>query len=214
MTDKSTTKALLHVGCGDDDLSKTPKPFQGGDWHEVRLDIDPDRKPDIIGTMTDMSAVADESVDAIYSSHNIEHLYAHEVPTALGEFLRVLKPDGFVVMACPDLALIAQIVAENRLGDTIYQSEAGPVTAHDVIFGYRPLLAQGQIYMAHKCGFTLKVLAESLSTAGFKTIHGRRDKINFALEIIATKSQIADEAIVDLADDYLRPRMVRQNKPS
>ncbi|MDA0338645.1 MAG: hypothetical protein O2910_02215 [Proteobacteria bacterium] len=68
--------------------------------------------------------------------------------------------------------------------------------------------------MAHKCGFTLKVLAEALSSAGFKTIHGRRDKINFALEIIATKSQIADEEIVDLADDYLRPRMVRQNKPT
>jgi predicted SAM-dependent methyltransferase len=122
VTDKSATKtrALLHVGCGDEDLSKTPRPFQDGDWHEVRLDIDPARKPDIIGTMTDISAVADKSVDAIYSSHNIEHLYAHEVPTALGEFLRVLKPEGFVVMACPDLAMIAQIVTDNRLADTIY----------------------------------------------------------------------------------------------
>jgi ubiquinone/menaquinone biosynthesis C-methylase UbiE len=48
--------------------------------------------------MTDMSAVADASVDAIFSSHNIEHLYPHEVPVALGEFLRVLKPDGFAII--------------------------------------------------------------------------------------------------------------------
>jgi hypothetical protein len=42
--------------------------------------------PDIVGTMTDMSAVADASVDALFSSHNIEHLYPHEVPVALAEF--------------------------------------------------------------------------------------------------------------------------------
>ena len=43
------------------------------------------------------------SVDAVFSSHNIEHLYPHEVPLALKEFMRVLKPDGFVLMTCPDL---------------------------------------------------------------------------------------------------------------
>jgi len=45
--------------------------------------------------MLDMPAVADGSVDAIYSSHNIEHLYPDEIPVALKEFLRVLKPEGF-----------------------------------------------------------------------------------------------------------------------
>jgi len=44
-------------------------------WKEIRLDIDPANAPDILGTMLDMPAVADGSVDAIYSSHNIEHLY-------------------------------------------------------------------------------------------------------------------------------------------
>jgi len=67
------------------------------------LDIDPSVAPDIVGTMTDMSAVATASIDAIFSSHNIEHLYPHEVPIALAEFLRVLKDDGFAVVTCPDL---------------------------------------------------------------------------------------------------------------
>ena len=36
--------------------------------------------------MTDMSMVDSAAVDAVWSSHNLEHLYAHEVPVALGEF--------------------------------------------------------------------------------------------------------------------------------
>jgi predicted SAM-dependent methyltransferase len=40
-----------------------------------------------------MSALATGSVDAVVSSHNMEHLYPHEVPLALAEFVRVLKPD-------------------------------------------------------------------------------------------------------------------------
>ncbi len=96
-------KTFLHVGCGPKRKNQTTKGFNTPDWTELRFDIDDSVAPDIIGTMTDMSAVASESVDAIFSSHNIEHLYAHEVPVALAEFLRVLKPDGFLVVTCPDL---------------------------------------------------------------------------------------------------------------
>ena len=53
------------------------------DWEEIRFDIDPNASPDIVGAMTDMSGVATASVDAVYSSHNIEHVFAHEVPVAL-----------------------------------------------------------------------------------------------------------------------------------
>jgi len=66
--------------------------------------------------MLDMAAVADASVDAIYSAHNIEHVYAHEVPQVLKEFLRVLKPEGFLVVTCPDLQTVCQLVAEDKLG--------------------------------------------------------------------------------------------------
>ncbi len=81
-------KTFLHVGCGPKHKNQTTRGFNTPDWTELRLDIDASVAPDIIGTMTDMSAVADASVDAIFSSHNIEHLYPHEVPVALAEFLR------------------------------------------------------------------------------------------------------------------------------
>ena len=92
---------FLHVGCGPKHKDRTP--FASQNWREIRLDIDSAVQPDVIGTMTDMKAVRDASVDAVFSSHNIEHLYPHEVPIALAEFYRVLKPDGFVLLTCPDL---------------------------------------------------------------------------------------------------------------
>ena len=73
-------RRLLHIGCGPKRKYQTLPAFQSDDWQEVRFDIDESVAPDIIGTMTDMSAVEAGSVDALFSSHNIEHLYPHEVP--------------------------------------------------------------------------------------------------------------------------------------
>ena len=130
-------KMLLHVGCGNKRKDRTTRGFNTNDWWEIRLDIDSSVKPDVIGTVSDMSGVATASVDAVFSSHNIEHLYPHEVPKAMEEFLRVLKPDGFAVLTCPDLRSICARIAEDKLLDTLYQSGMGPITPLDVMFGHR-----------------------------------------------------------------------------
>ena len=70
-------RRVLHVGCGHPNPRKLHVTFREPGWTEVRLDIDPKVKPDIVGTMTQMDEVADSSVDAVWSSHNIEHLYAN-----------------------------------------------------------------------------------------------------------------------------------------
>ena len=86
-------KIFLHVGCGH--LNKSScLGFENDNWKEIRLDIDKNVNPDIVGTLTDMKSVETGSVDAVYSSHNIEHIFPHEVPIALREFYRVLKEDG------------------------------------------------------------------------------------------------------------------------
>ena len=92
-------KTFLHVGCGLQNKSHT-QGFNNDNWKEIRFDIDKSVKPDIEGTITDMNEVETASVDAIYSSHNIEHLYPHQVPIALSEFYRVLNDDGIVVILC------------------------------------------------------------------------------------------------------------------
>ena len=48
---------FLHIGCGPKRKAQTTRGFNTPDWTEIRLDIDPDVSPDIIGTMTDMSDV-------------------------------------------------------------------------------------------------------------------------------------------------------------
>ena len=46
----------------------------------------------------------DVSVDHIYCSHFLEHLYKDEAINLLDEFNRVLKPDGTIYLVVPDLA--------------------------------------------------------------------------------------------------------------
>lgn len=197
-------KAILHIGPGHrNNGANLPAAFQGSEWKEIRLDIDPTNEPDIVGSMLDMTAVANESVDAIYSAHNIEHVYAHEVPTVLNEFLRVLKPDGFLVVTCPDLQTVCQLVADDKLRDAAYQSPAGPITPLDILYGHGAALAAGHHYMAHKCGFTLKTLTQSLQSAGFQTIGGKRRLRGLDLWVVATKGPMPEDAMRELAERVL-----------
>jgi ubiquinone/menaquinone biosynthesis C-methylase UbiE len=194
-------KSFLHVGCGPKRKDRTTKGFNTPDWTEIRLDIDPSVSPDVIGTMTDMSAVASESVDAIYSSHNIEHLYPHEVPLALTELLRVLKPDGFFVVTCPDLQSVCALIADDKLTEAAYTSPAGPIAPLDILYGHRPPMAQGNLYMSHRCGFTQKVLTATLQASGFKSIATlRRGRAPFFdLFALASKSERPEADMRELA---------------
>jgi len=197
-------KTFLHVGCGPKRKDKTTRGFNTPEWNELRLDIDEKVNPDIVGTMLEMSAVADESVDAIFSSHNIEHLYAHEVPLALKEFLRVLKPNGFLVVTCPDLQSVCALIADDKLTEPAYTAPAGPITPLDILYGHRPPLAKGNLYMAHRCGFTQKVLVGTMQRFGFVSVASkRRGYPHFDLYAVASKAQIAEADLRALAGVHL-----------
>lgn len=199
-------KRFLHVGCGPKRKSETTPGFDRPEWQEVRLDIDPAAAPDIVASMTDMAGVGDGSFDAVFSSHNIEHLYAHEVPRALAEFRRVLRPEeGFAVITCPDLRAIARLVAEDRLAEPVGMSNAGPIAPIDMLFGWRPALAAGNHFMAHRCGFTFRWLAQLLREAGFGSVLGGHPQGPYNLWVLATCRQRAEPALRDLARAYFVP---------
>ena len=181
-----------------------PHGFAGFEnWQEIRLDIDVSVQPDVLGTMTDMSAVPSGSIDAIVSSHNIEHLYPHEVPLALAEFVRVLKPDGLVLITCPDLQSVCAQVAKGALASPLYDSPAGPISALDMLYGHRGAMAAGNLYMAHRCGFTLQVLADTLQACGFAKTVGRARPEHYDLFMLGTRQDIPDEAMRTLATRHL-----------
>ena len=167
---ETAVRTVLHVGCGPNSPENLHERFRGPDWQEIRLDIDPDVRPDIVASLTDMSSVASGSVDAVWSSHNLEHLAAHEVPLAMGEFHRVLKSDGFALITLPDLQQIAEYIIADRLEKTAYSSPAGPVTPHDMLFGMGRWIAEGKQYMTHRTGFTETTLKRHLRAAGFNDV--------------------------------------------
>lgn len=196
-------RSFLHVGCGNSRKPQTVPGFMGDDWREIRLDADAAVEPDIVASMTDMRDVPDEAVDAIFSSHNIEHLYPHEVPVALAEFHRVLKPDGFLVLTCPDLQSLCRLVVDDKLDDTAYISPAGPIAPIDVLYGHRPPMAAGNLYMAHRCGFTLRTLMAAAQAAGFLGCYGLQRERNFDLWLMAHKDRLTQNELAQADRAFL-----------
>ena len=174
-------KTILHVGCGRAPL---PASFAPSEWREIRCDIDPDVQPDVLASMTDLSHFTDGSIDAIYSSHNLEHLPAHEVPQALGEFLRVLKPGGVAWIIVPDIQALGERITAGDLEGELYRSPAGPIAVADVLWGHRASLAAGRQYMSHRHGFSAATLERRLGEAGFGPLKVERNART--IELVAT----------------------------
>lgn len=164
-------KTVLHVGCG-----RQPLPEWLAGLEEVRLDIDPDVQPDIVASMTDMGDIG--PFDAVYTLHTLEHLYPQDVPTALGEIKRVLKPGGFAMIVVPDLEDV------RPTEDVVYVSPAGPVSGLDMYYGMAGLIAESP-YMAHHCGFVQETLQQVIDAAGFKASNVTRDRFNLLAAAIA-----------------------------
>jgi ubiquinone/menaquinone biosynthesis C-methylase UbiE len=164
------TQTVLHVGCGAKDNQSLHQRFRGREWREIRLDLDPSVTPDVVASITDMRPIADASVDAVWSSHNLEHLSAHEVPIALAEFLRVLRPGGLALITLPDLQQVAEFIVADKLEDVAYESPAGPITPLDCVYGLGRAIAGGHSLMAHRTGFTEKTLRKHLERAGFRDV--------------------------------------------
>jgi hypothetical protein len=169
---KAARPVVLNAGSGASSTTGLPGYFEG--WREIRVDIDPRAEPDLVASVSDLSAIPDGSIDAVWSAHCIEHLFAHEVPLALAEFRRITAASGFACIIVPDLMAIAEWIATDRLHETIYESASGPVTAHDILWGFGPAIAGGKVAMAHRCGFTPTLFLNQLNAAGFPEIVLRR----------------------------------------
>ena len=190
---------FLHAGCGQKNKYDTTPEFKKSKWKEIRLDINPVTEPDIISSITDMSEVNDQAVNALYTSHTIEHLYQHEVSLAFSEFHRVLSEDGYVIITCPDLYQIARLILDGAVQDEVYTSASGPVNTLDMIFGYGPSIEKGSHYMAHHTGFTLSSLFSSLSASGFSSHFGFSRTNYFELWVASSKIEKNEEDMRTLA---------------
>ena len=184
-------RLLVNLGSGGKGVTALPAMF--ADWRELRVDADADAVPDLLADITDLSAIETGVANAVWSAHCLEHLYLHEVGRAIAEAYRILTDDGFLGVIVPDLQILAEYISGDRLDEAVYRSAAGPVTAHDMIFGFGTYLARGQEGMAHRCGFTPNLLGRKLQESPFAEIVLKR-RPNHELAALALKRRPADDA--------------------
>jgi predicted SAM-dependent methyltransferase len=155
---------LLNLGFGGHPLKDFSHTSDLLDYREITLDIDNRHNPDILSDVNDMSHIPDNFVDCAYTSHMIEHIDYFKVPSVISEMLRVCKPDGFVRIITPNLKSIAEKIVSGDLLEKVYDSNGGPISAIDMIYGHRHSVHRSGVeFMRHRTGFTKKVF-ESLAT--------------------------------------------------
>jgi predicted SAM-dependent methyltransferase len=187
-------KRLLNAGSGPGKALRIARMMTEQGWEEIRFDIDPEVEPDVLGSIHDLSASFEpQSFDAVWSSHVLEHLYAHEIYPTLRQFHRVLKSDGFALIMSPDLEAVAQFIIEHGIAAITYHSPAGPIRPLDMLYGHSRAIEEGHVYMAHRTGFTAERLGNLLLMAGFPTVSTRTE--NFEVCALALMPDADGKAI-------------------
>jgi len=116
---------------------------------------------DVVADISQRLPFDDGAVDLVYASHLLEHFPTDQVPELLAEWRRVLRPGGVLLVAVPDLEVIARTLVAKREG--WFTPPNGPWLG--VLYG-----GQKDEYDFHKTGFTAPWLAHLMREAGFGEI--------------------------------------------
>ncbi len=115
---------------------------------DVTLDIDRKSKPNIVADATRLP-IKDESFDQVIFADVIEHVPKGTEAKALSEILRILRPDGELILSTPTDRPLYKIL------DPAYH-----------FTGHRHYNPQKIVEMAQMCGFEV---VESFTAGGFLT---------------------------------------------
>jgi predicted O-linked N-acetylglucosamine transferase (SPINDLY family)/predicted SAM-dependent methyltransferase len=128
------------------------------------VNIQPGPEVDYVTDCTNLQLFTEGSAEEIYASHVLEHLgYQEDLPRALAEIHRVLKPGGAVKISVPDFEVICRLFLDPACTEQerlllMRMAFGGQLDAHDF----------------HYVGLTQEILGRYLSRAGF----ARMEKIS------------------------------------
>jgi predicted SAM-dependent methyltransferase len=123
------------------------------------LDLVAGAEVDYVGDCEKLAQFAPNSIEALYASHVLEHVPYANLPATLAEWHRVLMPGGKVMVAVPDMNVLAQLFVKPEV------KGADKVLVMRMMFG-------GQLDDTdfHCIGFDLEILGVHLHLAGFADI--------------------------------------------
>jgi len=157
-------KVRLNIGCGDKLLP-----------HYINIDATSDRqgpKPDMVCDARNLSNFVDGSVDEILTVHLIEHLARWDAPIALGEWVRVLRPGGRLIIECPNLlAACAELLQAPEAANNLEG-----LAAQRTMWAFYGNPADGDPLMMHQWGYTPDSLGHLLVEAGLVDVRSEPAK--------------------------------------
>ena len=133
--------------------SATHRP--GKDW--ILVDVDPSLRPDICSSAIDF-ILPEKSCEEIYASHLLEHFSRDIGRELVFRWSRMLKSEGVLWIAVPDIDIIARMV------DKIIEPELKNEWIK-IMYGW-----QVNIWDIHKWGYTNHSLYDLMEESGLRDI--------------------------------------------
>lgn len=90
-------------------------------------------------------------------------------------------------------------MATGKLLEPLYESGMGPISPIDILYGHRASMAEGNMFMAHRTGFTQSALRLFLVRAGFAGAVVRQRASHYDLWAAATRLPTTEERLRELA---------------
>lgn len=120
------------------------------------LDIVAGPEVDYVGDCENLSQFDTSSIEALYASHVLEHVPYANLSATLKEWHRVVVPGGKIMVAVPDMNILAQLFVSSE------------IKGADKVFVMRMMFG-GQLDKTdfHCIGFDLEILGVHLHIAGF-----------------------------------------------
>jgi len=148
---------ILDIGAGTSNIAASMfSEMEGAEI--VRLDIDPDTNPDIVSNATHLPDDCG-MFDAMVASHVLEHMDRFDALDALKSWYEHLMPRGKIWIIVPDIYWAAEQIVQESDSNIWFMA----------IFG----ASNRSEYLTHKSGYTVGVLRNFVSNAGFIVLEAR-----------------------------------------
>jgi len=145
----------IHVGCG----SRIFENYINVDGEYMK------NHPDVtFHNITEAWPLPDNCVDEILSVHVIEHIEPQHVPAMFEEWLRILKPGGFVALEWPDLLKACKKIVANPA--SLYSKDK-KLLKRTVAGIFGNIARYTDPVMLHKWGYSAESMQHLLSETGY-----------------------------------------------